>query len=285
MAEAEEGRGPFTTLQQDVSRFLTTILIGSTTTGIVATALVTDAAFKAFGEPGVGLATVALTIVMLVFCEIMPKSIAVVNAAGVARVVIPLVAMLSVILYPIGKMCKAATAVVLKLLKIEASDEPFVSESELKLVLSGAAKSGSLRDEENEMISSVLELEDTAVHEIMTPLVDVIALEESCTAAEVRELWVAHSHSRIPVYNDRVDNITGIMYVYDLLKVTTQGELDNVMVSEMCQRPPYFVPETMTAWNLLREFRIRNTHMAVSNSQSVCSIYISRARSDPHQRC
>jgi len=146
-------------------------------------------------------------------------------------------------------MCKAATALVLKLLNIEGSDEPFVSESELKLVLSGAAKSGSLRAEENDMISSVLELNDTAVrldrlyrsvvysvrengsahfspacdaaqvHEIMTPLVDVMALEESCTAAAVRQLWVENSHSRIPVYNDRVDNITGIMYVYDLLKV------------------------------------------------------------------
>ena len=144
MADKEGDGGPFKVLQKDITRFLTTILIGSTVSGIAATALVTDAAFKIAGEVGVGYATVALTFGMLIFCEIAPKSIAVIHAAPIARFVIPSISVLGIILYPIGVISKKITAVILMILRIDASTEPFVTEEELKLVLNGAAKSGAV---------------------------------------------------------------------------------------------------------------------------------------------
>jgi len=262
-AREEDVKGPFSTLQQDITRFLTTILIGSTVSGIAATAFITDAAFKVLGEAGVGWTTVALTFVTLIFCEIMPKSVAVVHATPIARMVIPAISFLAVILYPIGKVSKVFTQVFLKLFGIEASEEPFVSEEELKLVLSGAMASGSVMVEENDMISSVLELEDMPVREIMTPLVDVVAVATSDTLLDMRNLWKEHQFSRVPVYEERVDNIVGVMYCYDLLNKENLDEMKVVPVQDMCQTPPYFIPETMSVWNLLREFRIRKSHMAV----------------------
>jgi len=181
--------------------------------------------------------------------------------------VIPSISVLSVILFPIGKFSKVITQGFLYMLGIEASQEPFVSEDELKLVLSGAAKSGSLMMEENEMIASVLELEDMPVRDIMTPLVDVVAIDESQTLSDMKELWLTHQYSRVPLYRERIDNIVGVMYCYDLLKVSPGSDLSTMPITEMQKQveesTPYFVPESMSVWNLLKEFRSRKSHMAV----------------------
>jgi len=263
LADKEGDGGPFKVLQKDITRFLTTILIGSTVSGIAATALVTDAAFKIAGEVGVGYATVALTFGMLIFCEIAPKSIAVIHAAPIARFVIPSISVLGIILYPIGVISKKITAVILMILRIDASTEPFVTEEELKLVLNGAAKSGAVLEKESEMIARVLGLEDTPVREIMTPLVEVVAVEETSTLDHMREIWRKHQYSRVPVFRGRIDNVVGIMYCYDMLQFTEQEKLEEVLVGQMAQRPPFFVPENMSVWNLLKEFRLRKSHMAV----------------------
>ncbi|KAJ4837230.1 DUF21 domain-containing protein, chloroplastic [Turnera subulata] len=264
LAEKEPDNGVFRTLRSDVTRFLTTILIGTTVVNIGATALVTDAATAIFGEAGVSAATGVMTVAILLLTEITPKSIAVHNATEVARFVVRPVAWLSVVLYPVGRVVTYLSMGMLKMLGLKGRSEPYVTEDELKLMLRGAELSGAIEEEEQDMIENVLVFKDTHVREVMTPLVDVVAIDGSANLVNFHELWVTHQYSRVPVFEQRVDNIVGIAYAMDLLDYAQKGELlECTRVGDMAHKPAYFVPDSMLVWNLLREFRIRKVHMAV----------------------
>ncbi|XP_077240237.1 putative DUF21 domain-containing protein At3g13070, chloroplastic isoform X2 [Tasmannia lanceolata] len=264
LAEKEPENGVFRMLHSDVTRFLTTILIGTTVVNIGATALVTEAATAVFGEAGVSAATGVMTVAVLLLTEITPKSIAVHNATEVARVVVRPVAWLSLILYPVGRVVTFLSMGMLKMLGLKGRSEPYVTEDELKLMLRGAELSGAIEEEEQDMIENVLEIKDTHVREVMTPLVDVVAIDASATLIDFQNLWVTHQYSRVPVFEQRVDNIVGIAYAMDMLDYVEKVEqLESSAVGSIAHKPAYFVPDSMSVWNLLREFRIRKVHMAV----------------------
>ncbi|KAL6529428.1 putative DUF21 domain-containing protein, chloroplastic [Orobanche gracilis] len=272
LAEKESENGVFKLLRNDVTRFLTTILIGTTVVNIGATALVTKAATAIFGEAGVSAATGVMTyeygrenaVAVLLLTEITPKSIAVHNATEVARFVVRPVAWLSLVLYPVGRVVTYLSMGMLKLLGLKGRSEPYVTEDELKLMLRGAELSGAIEEEEQDMIENVLEIKDTHVREVMTPLVDVVAIDASATLVDFHNSWVDHQYSRVPVFEERIDNIVGIAYGMDLLDYVQKGELlESSVVGDMVHKPAYFVPDSMSVWNLLREFRIRKVHMAV----------------------
>ncbi|XP_038997109.1 DUF21 domain-containing protein At1g55930, chloroplastic-like [Hibiscus syriacus] len=264
LAEKESEDGVFKMLRSDVTRFLTTILIGTTVVNIGATAIVTDAATEIFGEAGVSAATGVMTVAILLLTEITPKSIAVHSPTEVARFVVRPVAWLSVILYPVGRVVTYLSMGMLKILGLKGKSEPYVTEDELKLMLRGAELSGAIEEEEQDMIENVLEIKDTHVREVMTPLIDVVAIDASSTLVEFHNLWLNQEYSRVPVFEQRVDNIVGIAYAMDLLDYVPKGELlESITVGNMAHKPAYFVPDSMSVWNLLREFRIRKVHMAV----------------------
>ncbi|CAH9108016.1 unnamed protein product [Cuscuta europaea] len=264
LAEKDSENGVFKMLRSDVTRFLTTILIGTTVVNIGATALVTEAATAAFGEAGVSAATGVMTVAVLLLTEITPKSIAVHNATEVARFVVRPVAWLSLILYPVGRVVTYLSMGMLKLLGLKGRSEPYVTEDELKLMLRGAELSGAIEEEEQDMIENVLEIKDTHVREVMTPLVDIVAIDASATLVDFHNLWVTHQYSRVPVFEQRIDNIVGIAYAMDLLDCVQKEEMqESSVVGDMAHKPAYFVPDSMSVWNLLREFRIRKVHMAV----------------------
>ncbi|XP_042949313.1 DUF21 domain-containing protein At1g55930, chloroplastic-like isoform X3 [Carya illinoinensis] len=238
LAEKEPENGVFRKLHSDVTRFLTTILIGTTVVNIGATALVTEAATAIFGEAGVSAATGVMTV--------RP------------------VAWLSLVLYPVGRVVTYLSMGMLKILGLKGRSEPYVTEEELKLMLRGAELSGAIEEEEQDMIENVLEIKDTHVREVMTPLVDVVAIDDNATLLDFNNLWVTHQYSRVPVFEQRIDNIVGIAYAMDLLDYVKKGhQLETTTVGHMAQKPAYFVPDSMLVWNLLREFRIRKVHMAV----------------------
>ncbi|CAA3013137.1 putative DUF21 domain-containing protein At3g13070, chloroplastic [Olea europaea var. sylvestris] len=264
LAEKESENGVFKMLRNDVTRFLTTILIGTTVVNIGATALVTEAATAIFGEAGVSAATGVMTVTILLLTEITPKSVAVHNATEVARFVVRPVAWLSLVLYPVGRVVTYLSMGMLKLLGLKGRSEPYVTEDELKLMLRGAELSGAIEEEEQDMIENVLEIKDTHVREVMTPLVDVVAIDASAKLVDFHNSWVDHQYSRVPVFEERIDNIVGIAYAMDLLDYVQKGELlESSVVGDMAHKPAYFVPDSMSVWNLLREFRIRKVHMAV----------------------
>jgi len=260
LAEKEKGKGPFSLLEKDITRFLTTILVGNNLVNIAATALVTDIATRIFGSAGVGIATGVMTFLVLFFGEITPKSLAVHHADRLARIVIPVIYWLSILLYPVGRFFTWASTSILRALGLEPRNEPLVTEDELRLILAGAERSGAIEEAEEDMIQGVLG--ETLVREIMVPRVEIVAVRADATLREFLELVREHRYSRYPVYRESIDDIVGIAIIKDLLDYVDDGRLDEVRV-EAIAHEPYFVPETMPVWNLLLELRRRKIHMAI----------------------
>ncbi|GKV44955.1 hypothetical protein SLEP1_g52091 [Rubroshorea leprosula] len=293
LAEKESEDGVFRMLHSDVTWFFTTILIGTTVVNIGTTALVTDTATAIFGEAGVSTTTGIVTmyirilsslcapqtqppclplfvlVAILLLTEITPKCIAAHNPTEVARFVVRPVAWVSLILHLLGRIVTYLSMGIRKSYPpfcLLHFFEPYVIEDELKLMLRGAELSGAIEEEEQNMIETVLEIKDTHVREAMTPLVDVVAIDASATLVDFHHLWVTHQYSRVPVFEQRVDDIVGIAYAMDLLDFVWKGEqLESSTMGEMAHKPAYFVPDSMSVWNLLREFGIRKVHMAVLN--------------------
>ena len=141
-----------------------------------------------------------------------------------------------------------------------------VSEEELKLILAGAEESGAIEPQEEEMIHSILELEETPVREIMTPRVEMVAIEDEATLEDLLALYREHRYSRVPVYRESVDHIVGVAYVQDLLTYYCEEDLKAFKVASIAH-PPYFVPENMDAWSLLKA--VSYTHLTLPTIYSV----------------
>ena len=218
LANEEGPSSPFYAVQQNVTRFLTTILIGSTVSSILATAMMTEAIVKVYGEKAIGLATIAMSAFVLLFCEIAPKSIAVQHALVVGRLVVTPIRMMSTILYPLGRICTAIVDFGFHLFRIQTSAEPFVSENELKLVLSGAMESNSIEASEQSMIRNVLDLSNTPAREVMTPLVQICGIESKATLENLKQLWREEKYTRVIVFDERVDNVVGIVNVLSIIE-------------------------------------------------------------------
>jgi len=125
-----------------------------------------------------------------------------------------------------------------------------------------ASEDGGLEKEEGSMLLSVLHLDDVQVQDIMTPRTDVVCAPVTATAAEIVDMIVSSGHSRIPVYSDNPDNIVGVIYAKDLLRLTLDASLREKPVTEM-MREPFFVPETKNAPALLHDFKANKKHLAV----------------------
>lgn len=267
--DGHDPSGAFALLERNPTRFITTLLIGNNLVNIAATALVTQIVLQlsrsyGFAESlAVGYATGIMTLLVLVFGEITPKSIAVHNAEPFSRLVIRPVYLLSVVLYPIGLFFTWIASRVLRLFRLEPSTSPLITQAELRLMLRSAEASGVLELQEQEMIRSVIDLEERVVREVMTPRVDMVAVDEGASLEELLRLTTENGYSRLPVYRETIDDIRGVVYARDLLPYLGRPEaLSETRVSDLMIQPQY-VPETLSVMNLLRDMRLRKNHLAV----------------------
>ena len=264
-AEEERGKGIFTMLDRDITRVLSTVLIATTICNILSTAIFTEVvARRSRGSLRfISLATSGLTAATLFFGELIPKTIGVNNAEMTARLLCPPVGLLTRVVGPVGLKFAQLSKWVLRTCKLiddEDSAEE-VSEEELRLVVQSGTET-----EQGAMIGGVLDLQQRRVSEIMRPRVDVNALEKNCTSRELLHLVDETGHSRIPVYDDEIDRVVGVVNAKQLFRFLEQSstpeDLDRVVLSNFIE-PTYFVPETMAAWKVLEEMRRRRLHMAI----------------------
>ena len=268
----EEGKDPtgaFALLERDPTRFITTLLIGNNLVNIAATALVTQITLQLAASLGtseaaaIAYATGVMTLLVLIFGEITPKSFAVHNAVAMSRVIIKPVYLLSVVLYPVGIFFTFVASSILRLFRLEPASMPLITENELRLMLRSAEESGVIEAQEQEMIRGIIELEETVVREVMTPRVGVVAVPEEATLNDLLTVVTEHGYSRFPVYTDTIDNVRGIVYARDLLAYLKRPDaIQNTRVSEL-MTPSQYVPETLDILSLLRDMRIRKNHMAI----------------------
>ena len=267
--DGEDPTGVFALLEKDRTRFITTLLIGNNLVNIAATALVTQIVIRLSSRFGyseslaLGYATGIMTILILIFGEITPKSIAVHNAVPFARLVIRPVYFLSLILYPIGRFFTFITALVLRLFRLEPRTNPLITENELRLMLRSAEEIGVIEEQEQEMIAGIIELEETVVREVMTPRVDMVAIDEAAGLVDLLELSSERYFSRLPVYRETIDNVRGVVYMRDLLDFLPEAKgLKEKVVADI-MTPAQYVPETLNILKLLRDMRDNKTHIAI----------------------
>ena len=256
--EKRVGAQSLAELKESPDRILITILVGNNIVNISATAIATAAAIKIWGEIGVGIATAAVIIILLLFGEIGPKLYASRTTEKFALTVAPVILLLSRLLGPVfwvieryraGRAAKGT------------SSEPVVTEDEIKEWIDVGKEGGAIEQEERELLYSVFEFGDTSAREIMTPRVDVVLMEDTHTLDSALKLFNETGFSRIPVYHDQVDNITGVLNVKDVLSALIEGKRDESIRNVMYD--PFFVPESKKIDDLLKELRVRRVQLAI----------------------
>jgi putative hemolysin len=251
-----------TRLHADPNSYLSTILSLNTVAVIVvstATALLIGGYWRNVPQ---AVATIVLSIIVLIFCEIAPKSLALRFNERFALVLAGPVLLTTRVLRPlVGGLSALSRLIVRAATRGHSVRGPFVTEEELKLLLYVGEQEGIVEQEEREMIHGILEMTDKSVREVMVPRVDIVASESTDSIADVIKVIIEFGYSRIPVYEDNVDNIVGVVYAKDLLRHGVSG--DDQRPLTMVAREPYFTPEAKHVGELLREMKERKVHIAV----------------------
>jgi len=240
-------------------RLLSTAMMGVTIAHITASSVATWALLPVAGGVAAILVTVALTPIMLVFGEVIPKAVARERATGLILWLFPVIEALGRLLTPLTWGANALVGRALSLFGRErTSTRQFVSREELKLLLQMEPEEADVTVSEAEMIDKIFDLGETAVREVMVPLVDVAALPETASRADAVHLIQERGFSRIPVFTDQVFNIVGVVTAMDLLR--RGGEATDVRA---LMRPATYVPETKRIDDLLREMQKNRVQLAV----------------------
>ena len=255
-------QGPLQPLLSKPHDLLVTILVGITLANIGASAIATSMAATLFGPLGLAISIGVMTVLILVFGEVLPMTLAVEHPERYSAWVSRPVAWLSALLWPVRGILSALTAMTLRLVGSERQrGEPEISEEELRTLVDVGAREGVVDRTEREMIHKVFELEDTLVREVMVPRPDMFCLDMATPPPDILPLLREHLHSRVPVFEDTVDHIVGVLYTKDLLPHLKGLPPDFDLRSRL--HPPYFVPESKRADALLREFQAKKLHLAV----------------------
>ena len=252
------------------NRMLTTILVSNNIVNILASSIATILTLNLLGPKSEGLAaaiaTTVMTLLILIFGEITPKIYARENTERVFKRTVPVVKGVALVLSPVIKVLMVLSNFFIKLAGGETvKDTPFVTEEDILGAVDVGQETGSIDKEEGMMVKRTFEMRKTAVKEIMTPRVDIVAIEENGTLKELMEIVDEEEYSRIPVYRETIDDIVGFCYAKDVLSIIYEKGCDvsfNTKVKEI-MRPPMFVPETMKIWDLFMEFKNKKVHMAI----------------------
>jgi putative hemolysin len=263
-------------LKDDPGRFLAVVQLGLTVLGFFASAyaavnISTEfakflATFPVIGNSAEGIAllivTVLLALFTIVFGELVPKSIGLAYAERLSMLVAGPVEWIARVLGPIVWFLTRVTSAITRILGVSMSSDAQMTAEELKLIVERGGEQGILEAEEEQMINAVIELGDRRLHEVMVPRIAIVALPVSATLDEAIDLIVEEGHSRVPVYEESIDGVIGIVYAKDLLPVL-KVEADARPTVRSLLRTPLFVPESMSIDDLLHEFQRRKVHIAI----------------------
>ena len=247
-------------MKEDSHTLLTTILIGNNLVNIGASAIATSLAFDFFASNAVGIATGTMTMLILIFGEIFPKSFASHNNVLVARIVIYPLLWLSKLFFPLVYMLNFIP----RLHGTIDTPHETVTEDELMTMVEVVEEEGEIKEEEKEFITNIFEFDDTSCSEIMTPRADMFVVEVS-EDMDIGNI-IKTGYSRIPVMEDSIDNIIGILHVKDLFasfQKACASESDVALDVKKIMKKPYFIPESKKLDSLLHDFKQKKNHIAV----------------------
>ena len=245
-------------LAEDFDRLITAVLVGNTIANIVMTSVATVYGIKVWGgKIGPTIATVIVTLLILTLGEISPKIIAREYAEEVALFLTPLVRALIFILRPLTIVFEGLKVFLKKV--FGRKQEPEFSEDELLTIVEEAEAGGAIGEEQSELIANAIEFNDTEAIDILTPRVDIVAIERGTPVAEIKNVFRESGLSRLPVYEDDLDNIIGVINQKDLYN----NNVKNIKEVEEIIKPVAYVSENLKASVLLKKMQAKRTHIAI----------------------
>ena len=248
-------------LTGDPNRLLGTFLIGNNMVNIAASAIATVLATDIFGSRGVGIAIGIITILVLIFGEITPKSIAKKKSEAVALKVARPMQFVIIVFKPLVYIFTGISSFFVRILDGDPSEiRSFITQEELKTIVGVSEEEGVLEDVEKEMIFNVFDFAELQVKDIMVQRVDIVSIEQDASYDEVMEVIKNEQFSRIPIYNQTIDNIIGVLNIKDLATIENLREgfnLSNYM------REPFYTFEFKRIKKLFSEMKKTRNHMAI----------------------
>lgn len=242
---------------EDYDKLLSSILIGNNIVNITATTISTLLFTKIFVTYGATISTVVITIVVLIFGEISPKSVAKEFPERFAMFSAPILRVIIVVLTPLNFLFSMWKKLLSKIFKPSGDDG--ITEEELMGIVDQAESEGGLDAHEGDLIRASIEFNDLDVSDILTPRVDLVAVDEESTMQEVGALFVENGYSRLPVYHETIDNIIGVIHQKDFYKARVRGEDRLAMIKS----PVVYTTPNTKIFKLLRILQMNKVHMAV----------------------
>lgn len=249
-------------MMEQPERLLATVLLCNNFVNVAAAALGTAVAVTIWeGDIGVLIATIVVTILLLIFAEVTPKTLAIRHPERLALLYVYPLGVITKIVYPVaaglswlGSMLAGGRARV---------SPTLVSEEEIRSMISVGREEGTVEEAEAEMLHNVFVFGDRHVREVMTPRPEIVWVGEGTKLADFLDIYAESPHTRFPVYRDGIDDVVGIISIKDVLMAQAKGSLDKKSVIDELVRPVYFVPETKRIARLFAEMQAQGYHIVV----------------------
>jgi len=259
-----KGAGLVAKLMRRPERFLSVVLLGNTFVNAGAAALATALAIRYWPEnQGIVIATVGLTIVLLIFCETTPKTIAAHNTERMSLLFARSLQVISWMFTPFVIVLSWIATGFIRLVGGKVTPRFLVSDEEIRTMISVGHKEGSVEESEAQLLHKVFDFGDRPVYEMMVPRPEVVAIEQGSTVADFLVLYAEHPLSRFPVFQENMDNVVGILGIKDVLMALARGTINQESVIDELVRPAYFTPERKRISELFAEMRDNNYRMCV----------------------
>lgn len=246
-------------IAENFDKMLSTILVGNNVVNMASASLATVLATQIFGASGAAIATICVTVLVLVFGEILPKSLAKENSENIAMACGGLLSTFMKLLSPVVFVFIKIKNLAMQMLH-DGKSQPTVTEEELKYIVDSIEQEGVLEEQESDLVRSALDFDETMVQEILTPRVDLTAFSVDMSLQAALKVVLGTHFSRIPVYRGNIDNIIGVLQVRDLLEAIVTGRETNLshLVSDCI-----YIHKTMRISKLLTELKAKKMHLAV----------------------
>lgn len=252
-------------LHARMERLIGTILLVNNLVNILASALATSLLIGVFGDTGVAYATLVMTLLVLIFAEVLPKTYAINNADRTALSVAPVVRLLVLVLSPLSDAVQVVVRATLRLFSVSTeSNLGAISDDELRGAIDLHAETGSTDDQERAMLRSILDLDHVEVGEIMVHRKDIFTVDAGLSPTTILEQVIASPYTRIPMWRKKPDNIIGILHAKTLLSaVKLQAPAMEKLDIPGLAAKPWFIPESTTLLQQLHAFRKKREHFAL----------------------
>lgn len=257
---------------ENFDKALTAILIGNNVVNIASSSLATVLFTEKFGSGSVGIATLVMTVLVLIFGEILPKSLAKENAEGFASFIAAPLAVFMFIITPLTAVFMGIKSGAAKLIGSK-KDEPSVTEEELKYIIDEIEVEGVLEEQESDLVRSALDFDEITISKILVPRVNVEAVEISDEPDKIRDLFMQTKFSRLPVYERDLDHIVGVIHQSDFFEMYIGGKTDIKGI----MNDPIYITENKKISEILRIMQREKVHMAVvidqyGGTEGICTL-------------